>query len=263
MISESLQQTYRIFESDFYDRFMNTQRRIQRQLPPTPAENTGLRQSRNAGRTDIRKRTGIRRRRRHSFLMKMIAFVLFAGCAWQISGWIRNGIRDMNTPVMPPDSMPYLFQTDDQWANEHYGDGPIRETGCGPTSLAMALTPILGWQPNPVDMAAFAQEFGYYVEGAGTAWTLFTEYPAQFGISAWQSEMDPISLQEQLDLGNLLIFSMGPGDFTTSGHIIAAGQSDEAGYANVHDPNSKQRSRKWALNDLIEQASAVFVLQKP
>ncbi len=74
--------------------------------------------------------------------------------------------------------------------------------------------------------------------------------------------MDPVSLQEQLDLGNLLIFSMGPGDFTTSGHIIAAGQSDESGYANVHDPNSKKRSRKWPLNDLIEQASAVFVLQK-
>lgn len=139
---------------------------------------------------------------------------------------------------MSPDSMCYLFQSDTQWAEVHYGDGPIRETGCGPTSLAIALTPILGWQSNPVDIVRFAQDTSFYVNGAGTARTLFTEYPAQFGISSWQSAMDRAALQEQLDRGNPLIFSMGPGDFTTTGHIIAAGPADESRYANVHDPNS-------------------------
>lgn len=201
-------------------------------------------------------------RYKHRNLVRIIVVALLIGFGVYLTKWIRNGEVLMNEPIMPQDTMPYLFQVDDPWANEEYGDGLIRETGCGPTSLAMVLTPFLGWQPSPADIARFSQEYGYYVDGAGTSWDLFTDYPAQFGISVWQSEMDPVVIQNQVDQGNLLIFSMGPGDFTISGHIIAAGKSDEDGFLNVHDPNSKQRSKKWAMSELFRQANAVFVLQK-
>lgn len=171
---------------------------------------------------------------------------VLVGVGWKMSGCMTKK-TEIAEPLMPADNMPYLFQTDDQWGNETYGDGLFKETGCGPTFLAMVLTPFLGWQPDPAEIARYAQDNGHYGEGIGTVWTLFTEYPSQFGIRCWQSELDEDYLQEQLDSGNLLRFSMGPGDFTTSGHIIADGGSDEPGFVNVHDPNSKERGLSTKL----------------
>lgn len=163
--------------------------------------------------------------------------------------------------LMPEDGLPYFFQFDPQWQNERYGDGTMEETGCGPTSLAMALSGILHHTFSPKEIADYSQTNGYYVDGAGTAWTLFTDYPGQLGIRAWQTEGDEATVQEQLNAGNILILSMGPGDFTRSGHIICAQNAGEPGSLNVHDPNSKNNSRKWPLSTVLAQARAIFVLE--
>lgn len=165
--------------------------------------------------------------------------------------------------LMPADRLPYLFQFDLPWKDEVYGDGTMEQTGCGPTSLAMALGGLLSQDFSPKEIADYAQANGYYVDGAGTAWAFFTDFPQLYGIPVWQSAADENLVQQELDAGNVLILSMGPGDFTTSGHIICAQSGDEPGSLNVHDPNSKNNSRKWPISTVLAQARAIFVLQNP
>lgn len=163
--------------------------------------------------------------------------------------------------AMPEDGIPYLFQFDEQWKDYPYGDGPMELTGCGPTSLAMALSGLLGQNLSPVKIASWAQDNGYYVEGAGSSWSLFTDYPALWNIEVQTGLEDPDILAEQLAQGGIALLSMGPGDFTSTGHILLAGFSGSPALFNVHDPNSRARSKPWPADVLLSQASAVFVLK--
>lgn len=80
--------------------------------------------------------------------------------------------------LMPADRLPYLFQFDLPWKDEVYGDGTMEQTGCGPTSLAMALGGLLSQNFSPKEIADYAQANGYYVDGAGTAWAFLPIFPS-------------------------------------------------------------------------------------
>lgn len=170
-----------------------------------------------------------------------------------------KGFLETHRP-MPEDGMPYLFQYDDKWKDFIYGEGSMKETGCGPTSLAMALSSLTGESFIPTDIASYAEENGYYVEGAGTSWDLFTNYPALFGVQAYEV-YNWADIQDYSNPDCVYIFSMGPGDFTSAGHIIAAKEASDKGTIHVHDPNSSNRSHPWKLEDLFSQANAVFRLE--
>lgn len=162
--------------------------------------------------------------------------------------------------LQPEDGMPYYFQTDEQYENIWYGDGFLRDTGCGPTSLAMALSFLTSQSISPVEVAQYAQENGYYVEGVGTAWSLFEDYSALYGIDVWQCVLDESLNAQQLVQNNVLILSMGPGDFTTVGHILVITTLVNTTQTHVHDPYSPNKSKVWNLSTLLSQARASFVL---
>ncbi len=206
-----------------------------------------------------RRQSGKRAKRRKRVLLAS-DFLLLMTAGWMTLRTANSFFRSQaDEERMIEDGMPYLFQTDPEWAAEQYGDRTIEQTGCGPTSLAMALSSILNQNFSPLEIASWSEQNGYYVDGAGSSWDLFTDYPAQFGIPVFQSG-DINELTERLRQNAILIFSMNPGDFTTSGHIITVKNIDEEGNVNVHDPNSEARSKKWSLNTLLGQAAAVFVL---
>ncbi len=159
--------------------------------------------------------------------------------------------------------MPYYFQTDEKYQSTWYGDGFLKDTGCGPTSLAMALSFLTKQAISPIDVAEYAQQHGYYVDGVGTAWSLFEDYPALYGINTWQCIVDETLVAEELAQNHVLILSMGPGDFTSAGHIMVIKDLDHTNQTNVHDPNSKAKSKPWNLATVLAQAKAVFVLPQP
>lgn len=180
-----------------------------------------------------------------------------------IGNVMQLNASESEEPIMPEDGMPYWFQYDESIADLFYGEGPIRETGCGPTALAMIFYDLGLENLSPAQAAAYADAHGYYQPGAGIMWAFFTDYAQANGIEAYQIVASEESLLEELRAGHDLLFSMGPGDFTRSGHIIAAKGIDEEGKTNVHDPNSKKNSRPWLLTDLLVQANAVFAYRHP
>lgn len=152
------------------------------------------------------------------------------------------------------DSVPMLLQWDTRWGYEHYGSGMIAYTGCGPTCLSMVALYLTGdTTATPLAVAQYAENQGYYVSGQGTAWTLMSEGSTAFGVTAEELPLDETRIRQALDAGEPVICSMGPGDFTDSGHYIVLTGCTEEGFS-VNDPNSISRSEEiWSYETLKGQ----------
>lgn len=160
--------------------------------------------------------------------------------------------------------VPYLIQYDTRWAYHGYGSSVMGITGCGPTCLSMAVIGLTGdTSATPARIADYAESAGHYVSGAGTAWTLFTEGAAAFGVRGTAIGTDEKDMIARLKNGEVLVASMLPGDFTTSGHFIVIYDHGLFGF-NVCDPNSVELTRKtWSFKKLAPQIAQLWSLSAP
>ncbi len=162
------------------------------------------------------------------------------------------------------DSVPELLQWDQRWGYREYGDGIIGINGCGPACLSMVYIYLTGdTSMNPYQIALYSQNSGYYVNGMGTSWELMGNGAANLGLDVTQIPLDKERIIANLEVGNPVICSMGPGEFTKSGHFIVL-----AGYENgrfkVNDPNSKRRTRsKWSYEDIAESVLNIWAYRNP
>lgn len=149
---------------------------------------------------------------------------------------------------------PLLMQWDSRWGYSSYGDGLIAFTGCGPTALSMVICGLTGdSSATPYAVAAYAQEAGYYVNGAGSSWDLMSVGCQHFGLTARELPLARSSIVSALEAGQPVICSVGPGDFTTSGHFILL-TGMENGNFRVNDPNRNSTSRQlWDYDTLAPQ----------
>lgn len=161
-----------------------------------------------------------------------------------------------------PGVVPLFLQWDKRWGYNYYGDDLIAIAGCGPTCLSMAYIHLTGdSRMNPREMAKWVYDMGYY-SYAGTKWSLWTEGVNDLGLSGYELPLSENAMKRQLDGGGLIICSMSPGDFTTTGHIILICGYDENGFY-VNDPNSIQRSNKqWSYSTLSKQIKGMWGISK-
>ena len=159
-----------------------------------------------------------------------------------------------------PGVIPHLLQWDERWGYQIYGDNLIAVNGCGPTVISMVAAGLTGDNTvTPYKVAKFAEQNGYYEGDAGTSWALMTEGAAQFGIHGEEMGLSEEAVFSALENGSPIICSMGPGDFTATGHfIVLVGLED--GKIRVNDPNSVKRSEKlWDFETLYTQISNLWV----
>lgn len=160
--------------------------------------------------------------------------------------------------------VPKLYQWDERWGYSLYGGKPMGITACGPTCLSMACLYLLeDAKYTPRYVADFAEENGYYAKGYGSTWTLISEGGEKLGLDVAAIPPNMSNVKKQLEAGNLVVFCMGPGDFTTSGHfILLTGVKD--GMAVIHDPNSPTRTEQlWDLSLIKDQIENLWVLKRP
>lgn len=148
-----------------------------------------------------------------------------------------------------------LLQWDERWGYRQYGSDMMAITGCGPTCLSMVLCALTGstnWLPW--DVAQYSEENGYYVEGTGTAWALMSQGAMELGLIPEELSLSESGIRGRLENGQPIICSMGPGDFTTSGHFIVLSGVNQDGTIQIRDPNSPKNSEKgWELQRLMDQ----------
>ena len=125
--------------------------------------------------------------------------------------------------------------------------------------MAMVYAALTGaTDKDPAAMAAFATERGY-AGPDGTAWLFMTEGAAALGLNATEVPADEQSIRQAIISGRPIICSMGPGDFTTTGHFIVITDIDQNSKLIVHDPNSAERSAtSWEFDTILKQCRAMW-----
>lgn len=158
-----------------------------------------------------------------------------------------------------PGEIPLLLQYDPRWGYGAYGASSVVVSGCGPACLSMVAAGLTGDTTiTPYAVAQYADQEGYYVFGAGTAWSLMSRGASHFGVAGEELPLMKSKIEAALGEGRPVICVVGPGDFTTSGHfIVLTGMRD--GQFTVNDPNSTQRSQQlWDYETLEPQISNLW-----
>lgn len=150
--------------------------------------------------------------------------------------------------------MPYLYQTDNEWASVSYAGETIGDSGCGPTCLSMVYVYLTGKKDkDPAQMAAFS-EANAYIESGMTTWTFMSEGARKLGLQSQELSADESIIRTQLESGHPIIASVSKGDFTAQGHFIVLESTDAFGRIMVRDPNSPERSAQaWDLSRILAQ----------
>ena len=115
---------------------------------------------------------------------------------------------------------------------------------------------------NPLALAKFAEDNGYYAKGYGSSWTLISEGAGKQGLTATELPLVKQKIIDALEAGCPVILAMGKGDFTTTGHyIVLIGWDGEA--FTVNDPNSRIRSGQlWTYEQLESQIRNIWAISK-
>ena len=186
--------------------------------------------------------------------------------------------------ILPSDlvrDIPLFIQTDPRWANVPYSysnnpkHGTIGTSACGPTSAAMLITGLGGYNESmdlngdgiidPYEATMYSLKKGHRVYGQGTSWGYFADIGKATGLKV--SQKTPREYKDVLDAlkkGNPVVASMGPGAFTRGGHYITLIGINEGGRIMVNDPNSVSRSNvAWDFyNPILAQAKQFWIFSK-
>ena len=162
-----------------------------------------------------------------------------------------------------PENYPLFLQWDIRWGYSPYGSSNIGGSGCGPSCLSMAVFYLTGNREcTPDAIAQYSTKNNHYVKGVGTAWSLLTAYPKEFGLTVTQPSLRESNLKTELDKGNVLICSVRPGDFTSAGHFIVIYGYDENGF-KINDPKCVYRSRlSWTYEQIQDDIKHTWSIGK-
>ena len=143
---------------------------------------------------------------------------------------------------------------------QSYGFGTtIASSGCGPTSMAMVLSSITGETVDPVEAANWSIKHGYRTDNEHGTWHgYFTSMPEEYGVNSKEMSVSKKNIEETLNSGSPIIISMGPGHFTSKGHFIVLRGMTESGKVLVADPNSKEKSKEWDINTIVNEGKKMW-----
>lgn len=157
--------------------------------------------------------------------------------------------------------VPEYYQYDIRWGYKTYSGNIMGLTGGGPTALSMVASYLMNNRDmNPAWMASYSENNGYSMEG-GTSWSLMADGAVGLGIDVTPITADQNRIERNLDVGNLVVCLMGPGDFTsTAQYIVIVGYNDE-GY-EIRDPGSRARtSIRWQYDTLAPQMQGCWIMR--
>lgn len=160
--------------------------------------------------------------------------------------------------------IPLFLQWDERWGYDKYGDNFIAINGCGPTTLSMVIVGLTkDTSINPKVVADFSAKKGYLVNNVGSSWDLMSKGAKAFGLKSSEVPLSKSSILSTLKKGHPIIASMGPGQFTTSGHyIVLTGVTDDEKII-VNDPDSKSRSNKtWDIDVFMKESKNLWKFSK-
>lgn len=133
---------------------------------------------------------------------------------------------------------PYFWkQTDSRWRNKRMGSMTLGGGGCGPTSIANLISPLLKKNYTPAKVWDYMKKRGYLIPGAGSTWAGITATLKHYGID-FKVTYNDNEVRAYLEKGWWMIGLCGPSRWTSSGHYIVIYKLTKTGHILVSDPYS-------------------------
>ena len=151
----------------------------------------------------------------------------------------------------------YYNQFDKRWASQMYGrSSTIGEAGCGPTSLAIAISTLTGKDVDPPTLCSWSVKNGHRCEGNGSYHSLIPAGAEHYGLKVEKlGRSSAGELEKHLSGGKLVIAIMSKGHFTANGHFIVLRGITSDGKVLVADPASYKRSeQEWSMSIILREA---------
>lgn len=209
----------------------------------------------------------------------VLCSLLFCGCTTPITWEVfqNDAAAQTATPEEAPAQVPeeaemsgaseenagtsfiYYNQTDPDWADYLYGGRDRMEKyGCGPTALAMVVSNLTDQEITPPEAADWSAKNGYWSAGHGSYHALIPEGAAAYGLQAESlSVKNADAVRTCLSYHKILVFLMGPGTFTETGHFIVLYANNDDGTVRIADPvNAEYTGRSWDPESLLAELSA-------
>jgi len=149
----------------------------------------------------------------------------------------------------------YYNQLDERYASKPFGTDHIGGYGCGPTAMAIVVSSLTDDTVDPVKMAKWAYDNGYWCKSSGSYHALIPAAAKNWGLPVEGcTAAEPQRIIDALSSGKLIVALMLEGHFTTGGHfIVLRGVKD--GKILVADPASYTRSEQsWDLSIILDEA---------
>ncbi|MDD7305960.1 MAG: C39 family peptidase [Peptoniphilaceae bacterium] len=152
---------------------------------------------------------------------------------------------------------PYYIQRDKRWAYKSLSSSNIGFAGCGPTSMAMVLARLEN--DSSITPLTIAEDANSYMSENGISWQFFTDEANKYQRSIENISIDEESMINALEKGPLIV-SVGPGNFTLSGHILVI-DTYENGKFIINDPNSlKNTENSRSFDQLKDQIVSIWLI---
>lgn len=175
-----------------------------------------------------------------------------AATDYESGGTSYEGVTftDGATPVV------YYNQRDERFRDKSYGTDNIGGYGCGPTAMAMVVSSLTSKTVDPVKMAEWSYDNGYWAPGGGSYHSLIPGAAKTFGLQVEGCPAkEPQKIVDALSSGKLVVALMSKGHFTSGGHFIVLRGVTAEGKILVADPASKKRSeQEWDLSIILNEA---------
>lgn len=151
----------------------------------------------------------------------------------------------------------YYNQADAAWCDQSYGKDSLGKYGCGPTTLAMAVSSLTDQAMDPEEMAQWAVKNGYWARHGGSYLSIVNGAAADYGLKTESlPDCDAERLRLELAAGKVAIALMSKGHFTNGGHFILLRGATLDGNILVADPNSRDRSlTEWDPQIILDELS--------
>ena len=138
----------------------------------------------------------------------------------------------------------------------------IKNSGCGPTSMADIVA--TWWDPKvtPVQMCELSVKNGYRTDNSGTAWGFFKFVANKYGASKFIKTSSYATAESAIKNGAYVVCSMKPGLFTKGGHFICWWWCDGK-YNYTNDPASAAAKRaKQEIKYIKNECKQFFIFFK-
>ena len=155
----------------------------------------------------------------------------------------------------------FYSQSDSRWGNNRIGGTKrnMTQAGCGPTSLAMAISQMTGEEITPDTIARLGKDYlpGY------SEYKLFPEIAKKFGMNYFDTA-DATEIMDSLKSGKPVILSgktdgKGMTPYTKEGHIVVANHVD-GNRVFINDPRGKEFSGYYDISTIMNGLNRGMVL---